>query len=242
MIRVTVFNEYVHERNEAKVREVYPNGIHGAIAQALGGIEDITVKCVTMDMPENGLPQQLLDETDVLIWWAHLAHNQISDEVARRVQRRVLDGMGFVALHSAHASKPFSLLLGTRSPVLRWRENDEQQRVWCVSPGHPIAAGLGESFVIPKDETYGEYFEIPAPDELVFISWFSGGNVFRSGCCWKRGAGKIFYFQGGHETYPIYYQPEVKRVIQNAVRWAAPTYPAIVFNEARCEQIPPVEQ
>lgn len=242
MIRVTVFNEYVHERNEAKVREVYPNGIHGAIAQALGGIEDITVKCVTMDMPENGLPQQLLDETDVLIWWAHLAHNQVSDEVARRVQRRVLDGMGFVALHSAHASKPFSLLLGTRSPVLRWRENDEQQRVWCVSPGHPIAAGLGESFVIPKDETYGEYFEIPAPDELVFISWFSGGNVFRSGCCWKRGAGKIFYFQGGHETYPIYYQPEVKRVIQNAVRWAAPTYPAIVFNEARCEQIPPVEQ
>ena len=133
MIRVTVFNEYVHERNEAKVREVYPNGIHGAIAQALGGIEDITVKCVTMDMPENGLPQQLLDETDVLIWWAHLAHNQVSDEVARRVQRRVLDGMGFVALHSAHASKPFSLLLGTRSPVLRWRENDEQQRVWCVS-------------------------------------------------------------------------------------------------------------
>lgn len=242
MIRVTVFNEYVHERNEAKVREVYPNGIHGAIAQALGGIEDITVKCVTMDMPENGLPQQLLDETDVLIWWAHLAHDQVSDEVARRVQRRVLDGMGFVALHSAHASKPFSLLLGTRSPVLRWRENDEQQRVWCVSPGHPIAAGLGESFVIPKDETYGEYFEIPTPDELVFISWFSGGNVFRSGCCWKRGAGKIFYFQGGHETYPIYYQPEVKRVIQNAVRWAAPTYPAIVFNEARCEQIPPVEQ
>ena len=242
MIRVTVFNEYVHERNEAKVREVYTNGINGAIAQALGGIEDITVKCVTMDMPENGLPQQLLDETDVLIWWAHLAHNQVSDEVARRVQRRVLDGMGFVALHSAHASKPFSLRLGTRSPVLRWRENDEQQRVWCVSPGHPIAAGLGESFVIPKDETYGEYFEIPTPDELVFISWFSGGNVFRSGCCWKRGAGKIFYFQGGHETYPIYYQPEVKRVIQNAVRWAAPTYPAIVFNEARCEQIPPVEQ
>lgn len=242
MIRVTVFNEYVHERNEAKVREVYPNGIHGAIAQALGGIEDITVKCVTMDMPENGLPQQLLDETDVLIWWAHLAHNQVSDEVARRVQRRVLDGMGFVALHSAHASKPFSLLLGTRSPVLRWRENDEQQRVWCVSPGHPIAAGLGESFVIPKDETYGEYFEIPTPDELVFISWFSGGNVFRSGCCWKRGAGKIFYVQGGHETYPIYYQPEVQRLLQNAVRWAAPAYPAVVFNEARCERIPPVEQ
>lgn len=242
MIRVTVFNEYVHERNEAKVREVYPNGIHGAIAQALGGIDDISVTCVTQDMPENGLPQQLLDETDVLIWWAHMAHDQVSDEVARRVQRRVLDGMGFVALHSAHASKPFSLLLGTRSPVLRWRENDEQQRVWCVSPGHPIAAGLGESFVIPKDETYGEYFEIPTPDELVFISWFSGGNVFRSGCCWKRGAGKIFYFQGGHETYPIYYQPEVKRLLQNAVRWAAPAYPAVVFNEARCERIPPVEQ
>jgi trehalose utilization protein len=242
MIRVTVFNEYVHERNEDRVRAVYPDGIHGAIAQALGGIDDITVKCVTLDMPENGLTQQLLDETDVLIWWAHMAHDQVSDEVAQRVQRRVLDGMGFVALHSAHASKPFSLLLGTRSPVLRWRENDEQQRVWCVSPGHPIAAGLGESFVIPKDETYGEYFEIPTPDELVFISWYSGGNVFRSGCCWKRGAGKIFYFQGGHETYPIYYQPEIKRLLQNAVRWAAPAYSPIIFNEARHEKIPPVEQ
>ncbi len=164
--------------------------------------DDITVKCVTLDMPENGLTQQLLDETDVLIWWAHMAHDQVSDEVAQR----------------------------------------EQQRVWCVSPGHPIAAGLGESFVIPKDETYGEYFEIPTPDELVFISWYSGGNVFRSGCCWKRGAGKIFYFQGGHETYPIYYQPEIKRLLQNAVRWAAPAYSPIIFNEARHEKIPPVEQ
>lgn len=168
-----------------------------------------------------------------------MAHHKVSDEVAQRVRDRVLEGMGFVALHSAHASKPFRLLMGTHSENLRWRENDELQRYWIVAPGHPITAGLGEYFEIPRDESYGEYFDIPQPDEQVFISWVQGGEVFRSGCCWRRGAGRVFYFQAGHETYPIYYQSEVQRVILNAVRWAAPYGRDLVVTDARhCKQTP----
>lgn len=239
MIRVTVWNEYEHERNEERVGKVYPKGIHGAIAEFLGREEDLEVRTATLDMPEHGLTKDVLDSTDVLIWWGHMAHHKVSDEVAQRVRDRVLEGMGFVALHSAHASKPFRLLMGTHSENLRWRENDELQRYWIVAPGHPITAGLGEYFEIPRDESYGEYFDIPQPDEQVFISWVQGGEVFRSGCCWRRGAGRVFYFQAGHETYPIYYQSEVQRVILNAVRWAAPYGRDLVVTDARhCRQTP----
>lgn len=239
MIRVTVWNEYEHERNEERVGKVYPKGIHGAIAEFLGREEDLEVRTATLDMPEHGLTKDVLDSTDVLIWWGHMAHHKVSDEVAQRVRDRVLEGMGFVALHSAHASKPFRLLMGTHSENLRWRENDELQRYWIVAPGHPITAGLGEYFEIPRDESYGEYFDIPQPDEQVFISWVQGGEVFRSGCCWRRGAGRVFYFQAGHETYPIYYQSEVQRVILNAVRWAAPYGRDLVVTDARhCKQTP----
>lgn len=239
MIRVTVWNEYEHERNEERVGKVYPKGIHGAIAEFLGREEDLEVRTATLDMPEHGLTKEVLDSTDVLIWWGHMAHHKVSDEVAQRVRDRVLEGMGFVALHSAHASKPFRLLMGTHSENLRWRENDELQRYWIVAPGHPITEGLGEYFEIPHDESYGEYFDIPQPDEQVFISWVQGGEVFRSGCCWRRGAGRVFYFQAGHETYPIYYQSEVQRVILNAVRWAAPYGGNLVVTEARhCKQTP----
>lgn len=239
MIRVTVWNEYEHERNEERVGKVYPKGIHGAIAEFLGREEDFEVRTATLDMPEHGLTKDVLDSTDVLIWWGHMAHHKVSDEVAQRVRDRVLEGMGFVALHSAHASKPFRLLMGTHSENLRWRENDELQRYWIVAPGHPITAGLGEYFEIPRDESYGEYFDIPQPDEQVFISWVQGGEVFRSGCCWRRGAGRVFYFQAGHETYPIYYQSEVQRVILNAVRWAAPYGRDLVVTDARhCRQTP----
>ena len=82
--------------------------------------------------------------------------------------------------------------------------------------------GLGDHIVLEHEETYGEHFEIPQPDELIFISWFEGGEVFRSGCTFTRGKGHIFYFQPGHETFPIYHQPDIQKVITNAVRWAAP--------------------
>lgn len=223
MIRVTVWNEYRHEQTDEAVRAIYPEGIHAAIAHVLGKEADYTVRTATLDMPEHGLTQAVLDDTDVLVWWGHIAHEEVADAIVDRVQQRVLDGMGLICLHSAHASKIFHRMMGTRTLNLRWREDEELCRLWVMDPAHPIAAGLGDYVDIPHEETYGEHFEIPAPDELVFISWFPGGEVFRSGCCWRRGLGRVFYFQPGHETFPIYEQAEVQTILRNAVRWAAPT-------------------
>jgi trehalose utilization protein len=150
--------------------------------------------------------------------------------VVDRVYKRVLDGMGLIVLHSGHYSKVFKRLMGT-SCSLKWREAGEKERLWVIEPGHPIVEGLGEYIEIPHVEMYGERFDIPAPDTLVFVSWFQGGEVFRSGCCFHRGSGKIFYFRPGHETFPIYYQPEIRRVLRNAVHWAAPVKgPKVVFD------------
>jgi trehalose utilization protein len=218
--RVTVWNEYRHEKSDAEVAKIYPEGIHEAIAQHLRA-EGFTVRTATLDEPEHGLTYELLNQTDVLTWWGHLAHQEVSDEIVERVQQRVLDGMGLIVLHSAHFSKIFKRLMGT-SCNLKWRDAGERERIWVVEPGHPIAAGLSEYFEIPQAEMYGEHFDIPAPETLVFVSWFRGGEVFRSGCCYHRGRGTIFYFRPGHETFPIFHQPEVLRVITNAVRWAVP--------------------
>lgn len=220
-ISVTVWNEYRHEVREPRIREVYPAGIHGAIAEMLGKRGAYRVRTCTLDMPEHGLTQEVLDDTDVLIWWGHMAHREVSDEVVERVHRRILQGMGAVFLHSGHESKIFKKLMGTTC-ALKWRENDEKERVWVINPSHPIAKGLPEFIELPKEETYGERFDIPEPDELVFLSWFAGGEVFRSGCCFKRGAGRIFYFRPGHEEYPTFYREDVTQVIANAIDWAAP--------------------
>ncbi len=204
-----------------KMRELYPDGVEGQIAAFLREQEDMTVATATMQDPEQGLSQEVLDNTDVLVYWSHKHWREVEDSRVDYIQKRVLEGMGLIVLHSAHASKIFARLMGTRTQSLRWRENDERQRYWMVNPAHPICEGLdGEFFDIPMDETYGEYFEIPQPEEQIFITNAQGGEVFRSGCCWTRGLGRIFYFQGGHETYPIYMQPEVKTVVTNAVRWA----------------------
>ena len=205
-IRVTVWNEYRHEKRDEAVAKVYPDGIHSAIASMLRDEADLEIRTATLDEPEHGLTDEVLASTDVLLWWGHMAHGEVSDEIVNKVCQRVLDGMGFIALHSGHASKPFSKLMGTNSGELKWRESGDTERLWLIEPGHPIAAGLPEYIEIENEETYGERFDIPAPDELVFISWFSGGEVFRSGCCYNRGLGKIFYFRPGHETYPIYYR------------------------------------
>ena len=219
--RVTIWNEFRHEKSDAKVAEIYPHGIHEAIAAHLRQ-NNFAVQTATLDEPEHGLTHNVLAQTEVLIWWGHMAHDEVSDEVVDRVHKRILeDGMGLIVLHSGHFSKIFKRLMGT-SCNLKWREIGEKARVWVVEPGHPIVAGLDEYFEIPRAEMYGEHFDIPAPDTLVLISWFQGGEIFRSGCCYHRGRGKIFYFQPGHETYPIYYQPEVLRVITNAIHWAAP--------------------
>jgi trehalose utilization protein len=221
VIRATVWNENRHEKQDAAVARIYPNGIHSAIARCLDAQPGIQAVTATLDEAEHGLSDPVLQATDVLLWWGHLAHQEVTDLIAERVVQRVLEGMGLIILHSANSSKPFKRLMGT-SGAARWREIGEKQRLWAVAPGHPIVSGLGDYFEIPHEEMYGEYFDIPTPDELVFIGWFQGGEVFRSGCCWRRGRGKIFYFQPGHETYPIYHQKEVQQVLVNAVRWAAP--------------------
>jgi trehalose utilization protein len=201
------------------VAETYPDGIHVAISEGLreAGFE---VSVATLDEPDQGLTDDVLAATDVLTWWGHAAHAEVADAIVDRVQRRVLDGMGLIVLHSGHHSKVFRRLMGT-SCDLNWREAGERERIWVVDPSHPIAAGLGAGFAIEHEEMYGEHFDVPAPDRLVLVSWFAGGEVFRSGCCYERGRGRIFYFRPGHETHPTYFQPEVRRVMANAVRWAA---------------------
>ena len=226
-IRVTIWNEYLHEVWEGPVSDVirkhYPQGIHNAIKEGIAA-DDLDVRAVALSDPEQGLPQDLLENTDVLFWWGHCAHDKVDDALVDRIQKRVLEGMGLVVLHSGHYSKIFRRMLGTHCS-LRWRECGEKERVWVVDPDHPLAEGVPDSFAIPHTEMYGEPFGIPPEAHVVFMSWYEGGNVFRSGVTFQRGQGKIFYFSPGHETFPIYRQPEVLKVLGNAARWAAQTLP-----------------
>jgi trehalose utilization protein len=238
MIKVTVWNEYRHERNFPHVAEIYPRGIHNAIAEGIAD-ETIRVRTATLDEPEHGLTDDVLQDTDVLMWWGHMAHDEVRDDIVDKVQQRVLDGMGLIVLHSAHNSKIFKKLMGTGCGLL-WREADEKERLWVVDPAHPIVEGLDRYIELEKEEMYGEHFGIPAPDELVFVSWFEGGEVFRSGCTFHRSQGKIFYFRPGHESYPTYHKKEILKVLSNAVKWAAPTKgpkPAYHMNAQPLESI-----
>ncbi|MEP7359894.1 MAG: ThuA domain-containing protein [Anaerolineales bacterium] len=231
--RITVWNEGRHERSDAKVGAVYPEGLHGAIAAGLREHGFTHVRTATLDEPEHGLTEAVLGETDVLTWWGHMAHPEVDDKIVERVHKRVLAGMGLIVLHSGHHSKIFKKLMGTTCD-LRWREADEHERLWVVDPSHPITAGLPEYLELEREEMYGERFDIPAPDALVLVSWFPGGEIFRSGCCYSRGMGKIFYFRPGHETYPTYFNAGVRQVIANGARWAAPSGgPVKTFNHER---------
>ncbi|MGB1252699.1 MAG: ThuA domain-containing protein [Candidatus Promineifilaceae bacterium] len=219
-IRVTIFNEHIHERRDDYIASIYPQGIHGAIAEYLHeqpNVSSITI-CTLEQGPDHGLTQDVVDNTDVMIWWGHLAHDKVNDVVVERVYQRVHQGMGLIVLHSGHFSKIFKKLMGT-SCGLRWRVADEKERLWVVDPSHPITQGIGPFIELESAEMYGEQFDIPNPDALLFISWFEGGNVFRSGATWRRGRGKVFYFRPGHETYPVFYNPEIRQVLGNAVKW-----------------------
>jgi trehalose utilization protein len=226
-IRVTVWGEFRHEKSNPQVAAIYPRGMHEAVASHLQKSNDLIISTATLDEPEHGCTSARINETDVLIWWGHVAHADVQDAVVDRLHERVLAGMGLIVLHSGHLSKLFRKLMGT-SCRLKWREADDREILWVTRPGHPIAAGIDDHFVLAAEEMYGEFFDIPEPSETVLISSFSGGEVFRSGCTWTRGAGKIFYFRPGHETYPTYYDPNVLKIIENAVRWAAPTSPVKV--------------
>ena len=233
-IKVTVWNEYLHELQFKEVADIYPGGIHNCIGDFLreAGMD---VKTATLSMAEHGLTEEVLESTEVLIWWGHMAHDRVEDNIVDRVYRRVQEGMGLIVLHSGHASKIFSKLMGTDSGLLKWREDGNKEILWVVDPGHPICCGLEEKIIIPHEEMYGEHFNIPQPDEQVFISWFEGGEVFRSGCCWHRGKGKIFYFRPGHEVFPVYHMPEIQKIITNAVKWACPvsSTPPINYGNTR---------
>jgi trehalose utilization protein len=260
-IKVTVWNEHLNEdfieeaikaipediqakargffeKMTEEVKNVYPEGIHGALKNYLGEEADFEVTTATLDQPEHGLSDEVLNNTDVLLWWGHIAHDKVSDEIVEKVYNRVLSGMGLIVLHSGHHSKIFRKLMGTTCS-LNWREAGEKSRVWVIEPSHPIAEGIGEYIELEHEEMYGERFDIPTPDELVFMSWYKGGEVFRSGCCWTRGYGKVFYFSPGHETYSSFYNEKIIRVIKNAVRWAKPR---VARTELGCPNVQPLEK
>ncbi len=220
--RVTVWHEYQHEKRNPEVRRLYPKGMHETLAEGLRAAGAMTVRTATLEDPDHGLAPEVLAATDVLIWWGHMAHDAVHDDVVQRAHARVLAGMGLIVLHSAHFSKLFKRLMGTTCD-LKWREADDREILWVTAPGHPILRGISDHVVLPREEMYGEHFDIPEPDETILISSFSGGEVFRSGLTWRRGMGRIFYFRPGHETYPTYHNPQVMRIIANAVYWAAPT-------------------
>ena len=237
-LRLTIWNEGRHEQKNEKVRALYPDGMHETIAKHFRARPGFRVRTATLDQPEHGLTEDVLADTDVLTWWGHLAHGEVQDAIVDRVQRHVLTrGLGLIVLHSGHMSKIFRRLMGTTGN-LRWREAGERERLWVVNPHHPITQGLGDYFELPHTEMYGEFFDIPEPEALVFISWFQGGEVCRSGCCYNRGAGRVFYFQPGHETYPSYHDATVQQVLRNAVRWAAPTAGPVV----KRGNVPPLEK
>jgi trehalose utilization protein len=222
-IRVTVWNENIHERNDPEVAAIYPDGMHEAIASHLRKNPELAVRTATLDQPEHGLGGDVLNQTDVITWWGHHGHRDVSDAIVEQVRQRVFAGMGILVLHSAHFSKIFKSLMGTGCN-LKWREEkNEREILWVTRPGHPIVADIDDHFIIPNEEMYGEFFDIPEPECTFLISSFSGGEVFRSGCTWTRGAGKVAYFRPGHESFPTYHNPEVLKVIENAVRWLAPS-------------------
>ena len=226
MPKVIVWGENVHEQTSKVVRDIYPEGMHETIAKALRADPSITAETATLQQLEHGLTEKRLADCDVLIWWGHAAHGDVEDVIVERVAEAVWSGMGLIALHSAHFSKVFKRLMGTPC-ALTWREAGERERIWITNPRHPIATGLPQSFELEQEEMYGEPFSIPEPLETVMIGWFQGGEVFRSGVTFRRGAGNIFYFQPGHETYPTYHDETIGKVLRNAVHWAASDQPRL---------------
>lgn len=219
-IKVTIWNEHLHETRIPEQMTQYPEGIHGAIAAAFADDDRFEVRTALMEEEDQGLSDALLDDTDVLIWWGHMAHQQVSDRLADKVAARVLEGMGFIPLHASRKSKPMMKLMGTTCSA-KWREDKDEEKIWVIEPTHPIAAGLPECITLEREEMYGERCDFPRPDELIFISWYSGGEVGRSGCVWYRGRGRIFYFQPGHETFHSLNNEYIQRVIRNAAAWTA---------------------
>lgn len=238
-IAVTVWNEFWHEQHQERVKIIYPDGIHQVIAHHLAQHADFDVTTATLDQPEHGLPNDLLERTDVLIWWSHVKHHEVPDALVERLYQRTSNGMGVIFLHSSLESKLFKRLMGT-SCQMKWREADEKERLWVMKPSHPIVEGIGEYFELHPEEMYGEYWDIPEPDEVVLMSWFEGGELFRSGITYTRGKGKIFFFRPGHEDYPTYYNENVLKVIENSVRWVCSSVTSLTVTTGNVGSIEPI--
>lgn len=201
-------------------KSVYPDGIHGAIAHFLAA-QGFSTTLATFEEAGQGLPDRVLEAAGVLFWFGHKKHKRVEDATVDRVVRHVTErGMGFIPLHSSHASKPMQALMGTGCLFPSWNEDNGPERIEVRLPDHPIARGVSD-FTLPQTEMYGEPFDVPEPEAVVFHSTWETGETFRSGCCWTRGQGRIFYFRPGHETYPIFFNPIVQTILTNAVVWAA---------------------
>ena len=219
-VNVTIWNEYLHEVEEPAIGAVYPTGIHGALAEGLGVDTGLNIRTATLAEPSHGLTDEVLASTDVMLWWGHKGHHRVDDAIVDKVHHQVLSGMGLIVLHSGHYSKIFRKLMGTNCSLL-WREADEKERLWNLEPSHPVMEGIPPFFELATEEMYGERFDVPTPDHLLMVSWFQGGEVFRSCATWQRGHGKVVYFRPGHEEYPTYRNEHVLRVINNSCHWAA---------------------
>jgi trehalose utilization protein len=240
-LRVLVWDENPHHAS----KELYPNGIRGGVLDGLVESDTLSLldaKSAHLDEPEQGVTDEILANTDVLVWWGHARHGEVKDELAERVAKRVQEGgMGFVALHSAHYSKTFKKVINGKGDLKGgWRESTDTEELTVCAPWHPIAEGV-EDFILDNEEMYGGPFDVPPHEVLVLQSYFPlGGEVFPAGICWTvgtgidpaftsgpgkgvgqgHGVGRVFYFRPGHETYPTYLDHRIRRVIYNAVKWA----------------------
>ncbi|MFH1372026.1 MAG: ThuA domain-containing protein [Planctomycetota bacterium] len=207
-------------------KNVYPNDICGAIAEGLKELKDWDVVEARLSDPNQGLPDELLNRADVLIWWGHKKHNQVRDGLVDKIVSRVKDeGMGFISLHSSHFARPNIKLMGTPCSWKEYLGDSNTLKITVKDPNHPIARGV-EDFTIYHDERYSEPYAVPQPLAVVFEGTYTldngGTDTSRQGLTWEIGKGRVFYFQPGHETNPVFFDPNIRRIISNAVEWAAP--------------------
>lgn len=235
-IRVTFWHEFRHEKTKPAAMALYPDGLHAYLKSVLE-CDDIEITLAALDDPNQGITDELLENTDVLMWWGHAYHNEVDDELVEKIRQRVYAGMGFLPLHSAHHSKPFQRIIGCTGN-LRWGRN-QKAIIWNLAPWHPIAQGVPMSFQL-TEELYSEPFYIPKPDEIIFGTWFEDGNLFRGGLTFRRGLGKIFYFHTGHETVDSLKNENVHRIIKNAIYWCAPDAKADFYTGETFHQTEPI--
>jgi len=210
-------------------KNVYPNDINTAIAEgfrASAQMKDWDVVVANLSDPDQGLPDALLNKADVLIWWGHKKHGDVKDALVDKIEKRVKeDGMGFIALHSAHFAKPNKRLMGAPCTFAAYKGDNKETVVKVAMPDHAIVKGVATEFTIENHERYSDPYAVPTTSEKPFggIHIHKDGTREESiqGYCWNVGKARYFYFQAGHETNPIYFNPEIRKIMANAVLWAS---------------------